>query len=272
MNRTPSILVDTGFKAGADGTLTELDFPSVVTTLNAPNKITFSGTTLNWVPSNASTLTTVIANNLASITTSLFINYTRLNSVTLNNLTTITSPNTESSGAFKNCTQLTSVNMPSLTMITSAYNVKYIGAFYGCTGLTSISLPSLVTCNEQSHLGGTFYGCTGLTSVSLPELQSVGAGTFGRMFGECISLENITLPKIVSLPTASSNASTFYNCTGLQNVQLGSDGHPVTAIGSYTFSGCTQQGLTITVYTADGNAISGSPWGATNATIVWEEA
>ena len=83
------------------------------------------------------------------------------------------------------------------------------------------------------------------------------------------SLTEAHLPK---LQTVTGNAPVFNAITTLVDVALGSDGHPVTSLTSNTFSGCTQSGLTITVYTNGGAALSGEPWGATNADIEYEEA
>ena len=96
-----------------------------------------------------------------------------------------------------------------------------------------------------------FYGCTALKTVNFTSLQSI----------------------VESVPSSSSTDGVFGNCTALESVTLGSAGHPVTALtGNYIFKNCTQSGLTITIYTSGGASLSGSPWGATNATIVYKSA
>ena len=220
MNKTPSILVDTGFEVDANGVLTEIVTPNVVATLNAPTKVTFLGETINYVPSTAAALQEFEAPNVTDITASngvLFADYTALTTVSF-------------------------------------------------AKLASVSISS----NERSVLKG----CTALVTLSLPLLSTISVGNTswsGFLWG-CQSLVNLTLPCLTSTTGTSSNSGAFRACTGLQNVQLGSEGHAVTALSSYTFSSCTQSGLTITIYTSGGAAISGSPWGATNATIVYEEA
>ena len=66
----------------------------------------------------------------------------------------------------------------------------------------------------------------------------------------------------------------FQNDRALQTVQLGSIGFPVTTMTTLVFSGCTQSGLTITIYVADDATLplSNSPFGATNATIIYRSA
>ena len=145
-------------------------------------------------------------------------------------------------------TNLTQVNLPALTSLSSSGNGGSSGAFYGCTGLTTISLPALTSLSSSSNSGysGAFYGCTGLTTISLPAL--------------------------VTNNDTGQYTATFCNCRNLTDVQLGSEGHAVTSLGQYMFKGCTQSNLTITVYTNGGASIANAPWGATNATVIYEEA
>lgn len=217
MNKTPSILVDTGFEVDANGVLTEIVTPSVVKTLNAPTKVTFNGTTINWIPSTTAALLEFNAPNVTTITTPLFKGYTALTSISFKNLTTLNNSGTDS-GLCRQCTALTSVSMPNLQTVT-ATSSGYAGAFWGCT-----------------------------------------------------ALETITLPKLQSVTGADNNGGMFRLCTALKNVQLGSEGNPVTYLQSNVFNACTQSGLTITIYTSGGAALAGEPWGATNATIEYEEA
>lgn len=81
------------------------------------------------------------------------------------------------------------------------------------------------------------------------------------------ALQEFEAPNCTSL-----GANIFKGYTALTNVVLGSVGHAVTSLDSTTFSNCTQSGLTITIYTTGGASLSGSKWGATNATIVYETA
>lgn len=58
MNKTPSILVDSGFEVDQNGILTELDIPNVVTTLDAQTAIINAMP----VPPSASTIATTVIN------------------------------------------------------------------------------------------------------------------------------------------------------------------------------------------------------------------
>lgn len=259
MNRPPEILLNSGFVTDANGVLTEMVIPNNVTTQNMPSIITTYATTINWLPSNTTTLVKFSAHNIQSGI---------------------------ASGLFKGFTSLQEVTFSSLTSYTVDKYPVNSGLFYGCTSLLRASLPSLKTCNSIGSGGesatwghGMFLGCTSLIDVSLPSLESIGeGGSNNGMFYGCSSLVNIVLPSLVIIKetdgsTQNSNyGGTFCNCTGLQNVQLGSTGHPVTSLLANCFRNCTQSGLTITIYTTGGAALSGSPWGATNATIEYEEA
>lgn len=246
MNKTPSILVDTGFEVDQNGVLTEIVTPSVVTTMNAPTKIVFNGTTLNYIPSTAAALQEIDCSNITSLT-----NYKGFNSFT----------------------SLTSVKFDNLTAITYQYSSGFLGVFYNLP-LVQITMPKLTTITDKGADSqmpdGVFAKCTTLTNVELPELITI-TDSEGGVFAGCSNLQTVSFPKLQSI-VASAYGKPFYNCVSLTSVTFGSTGHPVTSLSSNTFASCTQSGLTITIYTQGGAALSGAPWGATNATIVYEEA
>lgn len=220
MNNIPQIIVNSGFPVDQNGALTEIVFPKVVATLNAPTKITFLGETLNYVPSTTAALQEIEAPNVTVFSSNTFQNYNNLVTAKLDNVVTMTVGPSSSTGLFYDCRSLRTVYAPNLEeCVTSGYAAGYCGAFAGCTSLVTLDLPSFRQTTD-----------------------------------------------------ATTTAGAFRVCTGLQNVTLGSVGHAVTGLASNTFSGDTQTGLTITIYTTGGAALSGSPWGATNATIEYEEA
>lgn len=102
-----------------------------------------------------------------------------------------------------------------------------------------------------------FADCTSLAHVSLPEgLTSIGNSAFSG----CTSLTFTSLPESLT----SIGYRTFADCTSLASITF--KGTPTT-ISSMAFNGCTN--LTdIKVPWAEG-AVSGAPWGATNATITY---
>ena len=201
-----------------------------------------------------------IPNDVTSIASSAFSDYTDLTYVTIPNsvtsigsnafsgctgLTSITIPNSVTSiggGAFSGCTGLTSITIPnSLTSIvyfafqncTSLTSVAIpnsvtsieVGAFQGCTSLTSVAIPNSVTliCNEA------FYGCTGLTSITIPgSVTSIG----GSAFYGCIGLTSITIPNSVTL----IDGHAFENCSGFTSITIPNS---VSFISEHAFQNCT---------------------------------
>ena len=102
-----------------------------------------------------------------------------------------------------------------------------------------------------------FISCTSLAHVSFSEgLTSIGWGAFDG----CINLALTSLPAgVTSIKEYASQ-----NCTSLTSITF--KGTP-NAIVANAFNGCTN--LTdIKVPWAEG-AVSGAPWGATNATITY---
>lgn len=259
MSELPSILVTDGWETDRNGALAEVAIPSSVEICDAPTKVTFMGEEFTWVPSTATVLQEFEANNVRSLSNGPLATYTALTTVSMPSLITISdavSGQSAVGGSFRGCTSLSTISFPALTTIQSSLTGNGSGwatggTFSGCTSLTSVSLPSLVTLTSSVKYGsgGCFRSCTGLTTLLLPKISIIGDSA-----------------------SSGGNAYTFGNCTGLQTVQLGSEGHPVTSISSTVFTGCTQSGLTITVYTEGGASLANEPWGATNAAIVYETA
>ena len=149
--------------------------------------------------------------------------------------------------AFSNC--------PSLAHVSFSEGITSIGdgAFGSCSSLALTSLPDGVT-----NIGSSaFSGCLDLALTSLPEgLTSINAETFAF----CTNLALTSLPEDLR----SIGEGAFYGCTSLTSITF--KGTPTT-IDSTAFSGCTN--LTdIKVPWSEG-AVSGAPWGATNATITY---
>ena len=131
-------------------------------------------------------------------------------------------------------------------------------AFKGCSAPMDITL--------SSYTGNTlpFWG-SGLVKISAPLATGIGNGSFRS----CTHLTHASFPYATSI--GSYTANTFNGCTALQVAEFGSVGHACTGTTSDTFSGCTQAGLTITIYTKGANVatvLSNIRNGATNATII----
>ena len=149
-------------------------------------------------------------------------------------------------------------------------------AFYGCTNLALTSLPNGLTTIDSY----AFYGCTNLALTSLPNgLTSIGS----YAFRSCTSLALTSLPN--SLTSISDNA--FQNCTSLALTSLPNS---LTSIYNYAFQNCTGlteitfKGKPNSIYTSafkgctnlttirmpwSEGAVSGAPWGAINANLIY---
>ena len=143
-------------------------------------------------------------------------------------------------------------NLTSAVM--HGHSVVRRAAFYDCGTLTSVTIPNSVTRIDDN----SFYNCVKLTSVTIPNgVTSIGNYTF---YG-CEALTSVTIPNSV---TSICNHA-FYNCKYLTSVTF--NGTP-SSIGSKAFGSCPKL-TTINVPWAEG-AVSGAPWGATNATINYD--
>ena len=125
--------------------------------------------------------------------------------------------------------------------------------YVGCTNLAHVSFSESLTSIGES----AFNSCSNLALTSLPAgVTSIGSGAF---YG-CSNLALTSLPAGVT----SIGSYAFSGCTRLTSITF--KGTPTT-IASSAFDGCTN--LTdIKVPWAEG-AVSGAPWGTTNATITY---
>ena len=124
-------------------------------------------------------------------------------------------------------------------------------AFYNYTNLALTSLPSGITSIGDY----AFYYCENLALTSLPEgITSIGDYTFCG----CKNLSLTSLPSSVNI--IENHA--FRYCTSLTTLTF--KGTP-TGISDSAFYRCDKL-TNIYVPWAEG-AVSGAPWGATNATI-----
>nr|DAJ48813.1 MAG TPA: leucine rich repeat protein [Caudoviricetes sp.] len=122
--------------------------------------------------------------------------------------------------------------------------------FAECNLLTSVTIPNSVT-----EIGfQAFFRCSGLESLTLPDSVTIINSEAFRQTG----LMSFTIPSTV----INIFHSVFYACGDLTSVTF--NGTP-NSIGSGIFRDCPKL-TTINVPWAEG-AVSGAPWGATNATI-----
>lgn len=163
-------------------------------------------------------------------------------------VTSIEVPGSYSNGAFYNQVNLREITLPSGVKQIPAYT------FHSCQKLKKVIAPGWSAGKVYQE---TFYGCYALKSISIPnEITEIES----KAFYFCIGLESITIPSGVS--TINSNA--FSYCDSLTSVTIGNG---ITSINSSTFNNSTNI-TTITINKPQGS-VSGAPWGATNATVVW---
>ena len=187
-----------------------------------------------YVFNSCSNLTTVILPNNAKIITSNMFNGNK-NLMTVNFPSSITKIGTN---AFYNCTNLKNLDIPDNASYTLGNSVFYnsgiteecaknivahatsIGdnLFQSCLSLVNVEVPVFA-----NHM---FNNCTALESVSLSD----GTTTIGYcIFNGCKALKTVCLPSSITAATNNSLTSTsssyyaFYNCTALEDVQLGKD-------------------------------------------------
>ena len=179
-----------------------------------------------------------------------------------------------SKGAFEEFEMLINVNIPN-TVTTISHR-----GFSGCSNLALTSLPNSITTLGN----GAFEYCSNLALTSLPSgITSIEANTFQY----CTKLAITSLPS--GLTSIGKNAFYLANNYGA-GLPITSIPASVTTIGQNAFHGCYMRGTltflgtpttihaqaftdnsnltTIRVPWAQG-AVSGAPWGSTNATIVY---
>ena len=127
---------------------------------------------------------------------------------------------------------------------------KYAFAF--CPYLKTVTMANCTNINSNA-----FYDCTGLTSGNFPNVNTVYSSSFNNS-----GLTSITFNKLVTLGSNSDYSGIFEN-TPMTSISIPST---IQTIGLYALSYSSIKTITIN---RSKDAISGSPWGATNATVNW---
>ena len=239
---------------------------SALTSIELP-EVTSLGSQCFYQCSN---LTSINAPKAISVGDSCFYYCSKLTSITIPKVTSL------GNACFQACSALTSVELPLVTSLGT-------GCFYQCSNLTSAKFPLATTVGAQcfhqcgnltsaelpeaTSLGkSAFYTCSKLTSVTIPKVTSLG----NECFRSCSNLETIELPLVTSL-----GDNCFQNCTKLSSVTLGSVGNPMSDTSSFATNAFISYVESMSIYvTSPGSppTLAGSPWGATNATITYEQA
>lgn len=127
---------------------------------------------------------------------------------------------------------------------------KYAFAF--CFNLKTVTMANANDINSNA-----FYDCTGLISANFPNVKTVYSSAFNGS-----GLTSITFNKLVTLGS-NSDYSGIFESTPMTSIRIPST---IKTIGLYAFSYSSIK--TITVNRKE-DAISGSPWGASGATVNW---
>ena len=178
------------------------------------------------------------------------------------------------SGAFEKTfalEQIVGVDANPFEYVTSMEEKPWRGIFQNGACPLNLSLPNFSgDIPNQAH--SFCNAATGILSVSIPNATGV---LHQYAFSDCTSLKTVYLPKITGLNAdAIAARGVFRNCTALESVQIGSVGYSVTILNN-NFYGCTQTGLTITIYTTSAyadTALTNIRNGATNATIIIKDS
>lgn len=128
---------------------------------------------------------------------------------------------------------------------------------------------------SANNYGGRRWGyCSEMTEATIRGMTVLN-NMISPVFQSCKKLKKVKIPDA----SGSNNSFIVISSTAVEEIQIGSIGHAMTAIYGNAFSGCTQSGLTITIYVnasslADvpSNVKDRSPFGATNAEIVYRSS
>lgn len=137
---------------------------------------------------------------------------------------------------------------------------------YGSQYMKNMEIP----ISDNSYTSYKYRNCTELETVRVynpNDLAFSSAGT--SMFSGCTKLKSAILECYKGTSQWALDAN-----PQLKTVQIGKIGVPVSALAGKTFNGNTQSNLAITIYVDDATPIplANSPWGATNATIIYRSS
>ena len=192
------------------------------------------------------------------------------------------------------CTLRKGVELPGLLIIPFEYNGLSVISYKGYSGSNSYkdnvkevvipssilriddysfqqfkNLTSIVIPNSVASIGySCFECCSNLTSIEIPNsVTSLG----NYCFYECSSLTSIEIPNSVT----SIGDGCFSTCSKLTSILIGALGFPVRSSAGWKSSFITSSPkATVTIFTLNGleTDLTGSPWGGTKCTFIYERA
>ena len=152
-----------------------------------------------------------------------------------------------------------------LAFINFKNTITNIGAGGFRNSHIQIEIPSTV-----SAIGDYAFAGTKITTATIPNGCTLGNACFSLAQSLTYYQDAQPAPN-----NYSKNTGTLSHCKALIEATIGSVGHALNQIKNNTFSGCTQSGLTITVYTTSAyanTALTNIRNGASNATIIIKDS
>lgn len=130
--------------------------------------------------------------------------------------------------------------------------------FSECDNLKEVTIVCPTTTSEYGA-SGVFEACKNLKKITIRGDRDNSTEIPEYFCSDCINLTNLNLTTVTDIGNRA-----FYNCTSLETVAIPSS---VTSINSYAFDDCSN--LTSITINKPQDSITGAPWGATNAEVIW---
>ncbi len=158
----------------------------------------------------------------------------------------VTSSVTNLTGMFYKCTSLESLDLSKF----DTSNVKQLSMmFFGCTSLKELNVSSFNTSSVVDDdtetmyylqgMSGMFYYCTSLKSLDLSSFDTSNVKSMMYMFGNCNSLETLTLSSTFDTSNVTNMVGMFGHCEKLSTIDISSFNTKNVTNMSEMFADCT---------------------------------
>ena len=158
----------------------------------------------------------VLSYNLiaSSNSSSMFQNFTALQSVDFKNFNSIQSVSHEN--MFYNDTSLQTLS--HIENLSTNLSLTTKNMFYNCTGLSTLDTSNLRT-ETITSMSGMFKNCSGLSTINTSHFHTEKVTDFSEMFSGCSNLSSLNLSSF-STTYATTMRNMFYNCTHLSSLDF----------------------------------------------------
>ncbi len=127
--------------------------------------------------------------------------------------------------AFGECSSIESIILPAGT---NAESVSFYYTFYNCTNLQTVT--NLDSFDNISNFESAFHNCSSIENITLPAGTNAESISFFYTFYKCTSLKTVT--NLEKFDNISSLYCTFFYCSSLEELYLGTDPAGVTDLGN----------------------------------------